>query len=261
MNRIDQLFQTKKGNILSIYFTAGYPSIDSTVSIIKYLEEAGVDMIEIGIPFSDPLADGPVIQHSSNIALINGMSISLLFRQLSDIRKQVTIPVILMGYINPILKFGMENFCRNCHSVGIDGIILPDLPPEIFIKEYSDLFELNGLFNIFLISPQSENARIRFIDNISKGFIYMVSSSSTTGIKEGFSADQSAYFKRIDEMNLKNPRLTGFGISDNRSFNTACKTSEGAIIGSAFIKMLEKSGPDQENIRKFISKLRKGVEV
>lgn len=256
MNRIDTLFTTKNKNILSIYFTAGYPLIGSTVDIIRYLSDGGADMIEIGIPFSDPLADGPVIQRSSEKALKNGINIKLLFNQLADIRKKVTIPLLLMGYINPVLKFGIDKFCGKCAETGIDGVIIPDLPPEIYSEQYAEVFEKNGLYNILLISPQSDPERIKMIDSISRGFIYMVSSSSTTGIKQGFSEEQKAYFRRINEMNLSNPCLIGFGISDPVSFNEACKTANGAIIGSSFIRMLGERELNRENIVNFINKIR-----
>ena len=256
MNRIDKLFQKKRKDILSIYITAGYPLIDSTTEIIKYLSDSGVDMIEIGMPFSDPLADGPVIQGSSEQALKNGMSIKLLFDQLADIRKTITIPLLLMGYINPVLRFGMDNFCRKCAETGIDGVILPDLPPELYSEHYSGLFEEAGLYNILLISPQTDNERIRMIDRISRGFIYMVSSSSTTGIRRSFSEEQIAYFRRIREMDLQNPLLIGFGISDKESFDIACREADGTIIGSAFIKMLHEKGSNFEDIRRFINEIR-----
>jgi tryptophan synthase alpha chain len=256
MNRINELFQTRSRNILSIYFTAGYPLVDSTAGIIKGLAMAGVDMIEIGMPFSDPLADGPVIQKSSEEALRNGMSLDLLFSQLANIRREVAIPLILMGYLNPVLKFGMENFCRKCVETEIDGVILPDLPPEVYLEQYSMLFEKYNLHNIFLISPQSSDERIRMIDNISRGFIYMVSSSSTTGIKGGFSKDQISYFKRIKEMNLTNPGLIGFGISDSDTFAEASRMAHGAIIGSAFVKMLGNEGSASDKISTFVESLR-----
>jgi tryptophan synthase alpha chain len=261
MNRIDTLFQTKKNNILSIYFTAGYPLIDSTAGIIKDLAMAGIDMIEIGMPFSDPLADGPVIQKSSEEALHNGMNINLLFNQLADIRSQVTIPLVLMGYINPILKLGMEGFCHKCDEIEIDGVILPDLPPEVYVDQYQGLFEKYNLYNILLISPQSHDERIRMIDSISRGFIYMVSAASTTGIKGSFSEDQISYFKRIKGMNLMNPRLIGFGISDASSFAEACRMAHGAVIGSAFIKILGDKGANSETIKQFISEIRGYNEI
>jgi tryptophan synthase alpha chain len=256
MNRIDELFQTQKGKILSVFFTAGYPSLDSTTEIINDLARAGVDMIEIGMPFSDPLADGPVIQRSSEKALENGMTIRLLFKQLADIRKRVTIPLLMMGYINPVLKFGVENFCKRCAETGIDGVILPDLPPDIYLDQFSGLFEKYNLYNIFLITPQSDNERIRRIDSISRGFIYLVSSYSITGKKVGFTEEQLSYFSRIKDMNLVNPGLIGFGISDKYTFTKACSMAHGAIIGSAFVSMLSKNGGGFENIRKFVDDLK-----
>ena len=205
MNRIDKLFNDKKKNILSVYFTAGYPHLDSTTVIIKALAEAGADMIEIGMPFSDPIADGPIIQHSNEKALQNGMSLKMLFNQLSKIRDEVKIPLLLMGYLNPVLQFGIANFCRYCKETGIDGVILPDLPPLVYSEQYLPFFEKSELCNILLITPQSDNERIRTIDKISHGFIYMVSSSSVTGIKGNFSDEQISYFKRVSEMDLKNP--------------------------------------------------------
>jgi tryptophan synthase alpha chain len=257
MNRINRLFETKGNNILSVYFTAGFPSLDSTAGIVKDLAIPGVDMVEIGMPFSDPLADGPVIQRSSEIALRNGMSINTLFSQLSNIREEVTIPLLLMGYINPVLQFGMENFCRRCAEVGIDGVILPDLPPDIYIEKYSGMFENYNIHNIFLISPQTDEERISMIDSISRGFIYMVSSSSTTGVKSGFSEAQLAYFLKIKNMHIKHPRLIGFGISDHKSFTEACRAANGAIIGSAFIRMLEK-GAESQSIREFVDSIIRG---
>lgn len=256
MNRIDALFQSKKNNILSIYFTAGYPLPDSMPIIIKSLAEAGVDLIEIGVPFSDPLADGPVIQKSNEAALRNGMNVNLLFRQLENIRPTINIPLILMGYFNPVLRYGVEAFCRKCNETGIDGIILPDLPPEQYFLHYSSTFVKYGLKNILLISPQTGDERIRMIDELSGGFVYMVSSASTTGIKRGFSGGQKEYFGRIKAMNLTKPRLVGFGISDAETFMEACKIANGAIIGSAFIKLLGEKGAAKETISGFIKGIR-----
>ena len=256
MNRIDKLFKEKKTNILSVYFTAGYPNLDSTTVIIKALENAGADMIEIGMPFSDPMADGPVIQHSNEQALKNGMSLKLLFSQLSGIRKEVKIPLLLMGYLNPVIQFGIANFCAECSSVGIDGVILPDLPPQSFVEEYFSIFDKYNLYNILLISPQSSAERIYTIDKISRGFIYMVSSSSVTGTKNDFSEEQVAYFKRVQNMNLDNPCLIGFGISNRETYNKAGKYARGAIIGSAFVKSLGKDDKVIENIGRFIRKIR-----
>jgi tryptophan synthase alpha chain len=252
MNRINKLFRSGKRDILSVYFTAGYPFLDSTSGIIRDLEHAGADMIEIGIPFSDPVADGPVIQESSAKALKNGMSMELLFRQIEDIRESVEIPLLLMGYLNPVLQFGVENFCKKCVATGIDGAILPDLPPEIYNDRYSVLFKKHDILNIFLIAPQTSSERIKYIDSVSTGFIYMVSSSSTTGIKKGFPEEQTDYFRRIAEMGINSPRLTGFGISDNSAFRTACRVSHGAVTGSAFIKILGENAASGESIKNFI---------
>lgn len=241
MNRINQKLQEDK-KLLSIYFTAGYPNINDTVSIIQNLENNGVDMIEIGLPFSDPLADGPTIQASSTQALKNGMTTEVLFNQLKDIRKSVNIPLIIMGYFNPMLQYGIEAFCKKCSDIGIDGLIIPDLPVDVYHEEYKATFDKYGLINIFLITPQTSEERIRYIDSISNGFIYMVSSASTTGAKAGFGEEQTAYFKRIASMNLKNPQIVGFGISNNETFTQATKYAKGAIIGSAFLKHVTNEG-------------------
>jgi tryptophan synthase alpha chain len=256
MNRIDKLFKEKNNNILSVYFTAGYPHIDSTVEIIKQLSDSGADMIEIGIPFSDPMADGPVIQKSNQKALKNGMNLKLLFSQLKNIRKDVNVPLILMGYLNPVIQFGMENFCRISEESGIDGVILPDLPPLVFTEEYSDIFNKYNLYNILLVSPQSSPERISLIDSISKGFIYIVSSSSVTGKKGAFSEEQITYFNRVKDMALKNPCMIGFGISDREAFLTAGKYARGGIIGSAFLNSLSQSGSSESIISEFINKFR-----
>ena len=241
MNRINQIFERKE-NLLSIYFTAGFPRIDDTVKIIKELDKSQVDIIEIGLPFSDPLADGPTIQKSSEKALSNGMTTNLLFDQLKDLRKISEIPVVIMGYFNPILQYGIEKFCSNCKDVGIDGLIIPDLPADIFKKNYKIIFEKYKLNMMFLITPQTSNERINLIDDLSKGFIYMVSSYSVTGAKDSFDKYQIEYFKRIKKLNLSNPLLIGFGISNKKTFQTACQNSNGAIIGSAYIKYIENHG-------------------
>lgn len=256
MNRIDKLFSEKKTNILSIYFTAGYPNLDSTAGIIRTLAEAGADMIEIGMPFSDPMADGPVIQNSNQVALKNGMNLKLLFKQLCEIRKEVEIPMLLMGYLNPVLQFGVENFCLECSRTGIDGVILPDLPPQIFTEEYIALFTKYDIYNILLISPQSSSERILALDKISRGFIYMVSSSSVTGTKSRFTDDQISYFRRVKDMNLKNPCLIGFGISNHGAFTDAGKYSRGGIIGSGFVKILGKEGNISEHIVQYINEIK-----
>ena len=250
MNRINQKLNESQ-KLLSIYFTAGYPALEDTTTVIEALAKNGADMIEIGLPFSDPLADGPTIQESSTKALNNGMTTALLFEQLKDIRKTVTIPLIIMGYFNPMMQYGFEAFCEKCKEIGIDGLIIPDLPVAEYHKDYKAIFEKNGLKNIFLITPQTSEERIRFIDEISDSFIYMVSSASTTGATSGFVTQQTAYFERIEAMNLKNPQIVGFGISNKETFQQATKSAKGAIIGSAFIKHLTSQGVGE--IPSFIS--------
>jgi len=241
MNRINKKLQENK-KLLSIYFTAGFPQLNDTVSIIEKLEESGVDMIEIGLPFSDPLADGPTIQASSTQALENGMTSEVLFNQLKDIRKTVSIPLIIMGYFNPMMQYGVEAFCKKCAEIGIDGLIIPDLPVKEFTENYKAIFEKYGLINVFLITPQTSDERIKFIDEISNGFIYMVSSASVTGSQNSFGNTQKDYFERIGSMNLESPQIIGFGISNSETFNQATHYAKGAIIGSAFIKHLNEKG-------------------
>jgi tryptophan synthase alpha chain len=254
MNRINQKLQENK-KLLSIYFTAGYPNLDDTVTIIQNLEKSGVDMIEIGLPYSDPLADGPTIQASSTQALQNGMTSKILFEQLKDIRKFVNIPLLIMGYFNPILQFGVDAFCKKCAEIGIDGLIIPDLPVDVYHEQYKATFEKYGLINVFLITPQTSIERINFIDSISNGFIYMVSSASVTGSLSGFGEEQTNYFKRIANMNLNNPQIVGFGISNRETFKQATKYAKGAIIGSAFIKHLTNEGVNRiDNFVKGIKK-------
>jgi tryptophan synthase alpha chain len=252
MNRINQKMQEDK-KLLSIYFTAGYPALEDTVQIIQDLEKSGVDMIEIGLPFSDPLADGPTIQESSTAALKNGMTTEVLFKQLKDIRKTVSIPLIVMGYFNPMLQYGVEAFCKKCQEIGIDGIIMPDLPLDVYQTEYEKTFKKYGLINVFLITPQTSTERIHQIDKASDGFIYMVSSASVTGSKSGFGQEQEAYFDRIASLRLANPQIVGFGIKDSETFSTATKNAKGAIIGSAFIKYLTAHGTNR--IDEFVSKI------
>ena len=252
MNRINKKLKEDK-KLLSIYFTAGYPNINDTVSIIENLEKSGVDMIEIGLPFSDPLADGPTIQASSTQALKNGMTSDVLFEQLKDIRKSVAIPLIIMGYFNPMLQYGVEAFCKKCKEVGVDGLIIPDLPVDVYSENYKSIFEKYGLINVFLITPQTSDERIRFIDSVSNGFIYMVSSASVTGSSSGFGDAQTNYFKRIADMNLNNPQIVGFGISDHETFTQATQYAKGAIIGSAFIKHVTHNGVNA--IDKFVKSI------
>ncbi|AYN04872.1 MULTISPECIES: tryptophan synthase subunit alpha [unclassified Flavobacterium] len=241
MNRINQKLQEDK-KILSIYFSAGYPNLNDTVQIIQDLEKSGIDMIEIGLPFSDPLADGPTIQASSTQALHNGMTTQVLFDQLENIRESVKIPLIIMGYFNPILQYGVEEFCKKCAAIGIDGLIIPDLPVDVYAEQYKTTFEKYGIINVFLITPQTSDERIKFIDSVSNGFIYMVSSASVTGSQSGFGNTEESYFERIANMNLKSPQVIGFGISNKETFNQATKFAKGAIIGSAFIKHLSEKG-------------------
>ena len=252
MNRIHYLFNQKKERVLSIYFTAGFPKLEDTVPVMEAIQAGGADIIEIGVPYSDPIADGPTIQDSNLIALENGMSMRKLFEQLIGFRSKIHIPVVLMGYLNPIIQFGMEEFCQKCKEVGIDGLILPDLPMQQYLDEYKEVFDRYGLVNTFLISPQTSEKRIREIDENSDGFIYVVSSHSITGAKKGITAEQMAYFKKVEDMGLKNPRLIGFGISDAETFTTASKFSQGAIIGSAFIKTMKDSKNLSEDIRQYI---------
>lgn len=254
-NRIKHLFRQKNKNILSVFFTAGYPDTNDTVPVIQALKEAGVDLIEVGFPFSDPLADGPVIQQSSMIALKNGMNLNLLFQQLSNIRDSVNVPLILMGYLNPVLQFGMENFCEKCEEAGIDGVIIPDLPLQEYLDEYKNLFQKHHLLNIFLITPQTSEQRIKIIDEETEGFIYAVSSAGTTGARK-VEALQEDYFSRLRDLKLKSPVLTGFGIGDSESFQKACRYTNGAIIGSAFIKALAENKGIQPTIRNFVNSIR-----
>ncbi|MHB1179702.1 MAG: tryptophan synthase subunit alpha [Daejeonella sp.] len=255
MNRLNELFQKKKEPILSIYFTAGYPNLESTLDIAEALEKGGADFIEIGFPYSDPLADGPVIQNSSQISLQNGMNLPVLFEQLKDLRKRVSIPVLLMGYVNPMLQYGVEKFCDSCAEAGIDGIIVPDLPMDEYEQLYKKCFLDNELSNIFLVTPQTSDQRIRRIDELSDGFIYLLSSSSTTGKELKVSGEADAYFSRIRDMKLKNPSMIGFGISDRKSFDKAAQFTRGAIVGSAFVKFLDSENA-LENVGEFLRGIR-----
>lgn len=256
MNRIDHLFQTKKKNILSVFFTAGFPALDDTRTIIVELQKQGLDMLEIGIPFSDPMADGPTIQHSSDVALSNGMSLRLLFSQLQGIRTEVSIPLVLMGYLNPIMQYGFEKFCQDCQRVGIDGVIIPDLPFIDYQKEYKAIAELYGIHIVMLVTPETSEARIRLIDEQTSGFIYLVSSASTTGAQQSFDKDRQAYFQRIQAMGLKNPYVIGFGISNKSTLESAQRNSNGAIIGSRFIQLLE----SEPSIPQAVAALKKALE-
>ncbi|GAB5554495.1 MAG: tryptophan synthase subunit alpha [Saprospiraceae bacterium] len=252
MNRIIELFQQKDKDILNIYFTAGYPKKEDTTKVILALDEAGVDLIEIGMPYSDPLADGPTIQESGTQAIENGMTMDLLFDQIAEVRKQTQVPLVLMGYFNQVMQYGEQRFFEKAKAVGIDGLILPDLPVFEYESIYRKMIEAQGLSISFLITPQTSENRIRQIDELTKGFIYMVSNSSITGAKSGISEEQLAYFHRINAMQLQNPRLIGFGISDHATYRTACDYSNGAIIGSAFIRTLAKSSDVRQATLDFV---------
>lgn len=256
MNRIQLLFKNKKKDILSIYFTAGFPQLHHTQEIAVALTHAGADLIEIGIPFSDPVADGPVIQESNKVALEQGMTLSTLLKQIEELRGRVDVPLILMGYLNPVLQYGIERFCADASAAGVDGVIIPDMPLDEYQMNYSKVFKDHNLLNIFLIAPTTSEKRIRQIDNVSNGFIYAVSSSSTTGSKNEFSQVQLEYFKKIKDMNLKNPLLIGFGISNRQAFAVACRHAHGAIVGSAFITMLKQSQNLNADISNFVREIR-----
>ena len=260
MSRLKELFDIKRGNVLSVFYTAGFPKLNDTVVIAKHLETAGADIIEIGIPFSDPVADGPTIQASNKVALDNGMRVKLLLEQVKEIRKTVKIPIVLMGYLNPVLQYGFEKFCKDAASHGVDGLILPDMPLDEFKTNYINLTSSLGLDVIFLISPTTSEERIRQIDDLSTGFVYAVSSSSTTGAKTGFTVEQVEYFKRIHSMKLRNPVLIGFGISDHETFAKTNQYASGAIVGSAFINLLKNSNNLEVDIYTFVRNL-KGLSV
>lgn len=256
MNRINQLFGSNPKDLLSIYFCAGAPTLNGTASVIRTLARHGVSMIEIGIPFSDPMADGIVIQNAATQALRNGMSLRLLFEQLRDIRRDVTIPLVLMGYLNPIMQFGFEEFCRHCQTCGIDGVIIPDLPFKDYQEHYRAIAERYDVKVIMLITPETSEARVREIDAHTDGFIYLVSSASTTGVQQDFDGQKRAYFKKIEEMHLNNPRMVGFGISNQATFRAACEHASGAIIGSRFVSLLAEEKDPERAITRLLADIK-----
>lgn len=255
MSRITELFARKNTRVLNVYCTAGYPRLNSTIEVMNCLQAAGADLIELGMPYSDPLADGPVIQASSHTALQNGMTISRLFGQLKDFRKEISLPVVLMGYVNPLLQYGFEKFCAAAAESGVDGLIIPDIPMYEYEREYKAVIEKWGLNFIFLVTPETSEERIRKLDDLSSGFLYAVSSSSLTGSDKDFS-EVEAYLQRLALMNLKNPVLVGFGIKDKTTFDIACKYANGAIIGSAYIKAIENSSNMEQTTKEFLKAVR-----
>ena len=255
MSKLRELFKKRDSRLLNVYCTAGYPKLNSTLEVMKALQENGADIIELGMPYSDPLADGPVIQQSSSLALANGMTIKKLFEQLKDFRKKISVPVVLMGYMNPILQYGFEKFCADAASAGIDGLILPDLPEHEFETEYGAIIKKNGLDFIFLVTPETSEERIKKLDELSTGFLYAVSSSSTTGSDKNMT-DVKSYLQKLKSLNLKNPVLVGFGIKDKTTFEAACANANGAIIGTAYIKALAEAGNVADITRKFLETIR-----
>jgi tryptophan synthase alpha chain len=256
MNRIKSLFENKREGVLSVYYTAGFPSLHDTVAIAQHLRDAGVDIIEIGIPFSDPVADGPVIQMSNKQSLDQGMTLRLLLEQVKAIRESVQLPIVLMGYLNPVMQYGFEEFFRDAALAGVDGVILPDLPLEEYASTYQPLLKKHNLVNTLLVTPQTPEDRVRKMDQLTEGFLYAVSSSSTTGARSDFSKDQELYFQRLKKMDLKNPFLIGFGVSNASTFQTVCRYAAGAIVGSAFIRALSESKDLGDTTKKFVEQLK-----
>jgi tryptophan synthase alpha chain len=256
-DKLTRLLEKKQQDVLSVYYTAGYPGLENTLEIAEFLQQGGADLIEIGIPYSDPVADGPTIQQSNQKALENGMTLELLMEQLKPLDDAVDIPVILMGYFNPILQYGVERFCMDCSQRGISGLIIPDLPVQEYLDSYQAIFKRFGLHNVFLITPQTSDQRIRWIDEHSHSFIYAVSDASITGAKSGISSEQEQYFERLQSLDLQHPYLIGFGISDHLTFKKACSYARGAIIGSAFINVLREANDLKEAIPKFVHSVKK----
>ncbi|MDR2963696.1 MAG: tryptophan synthase subunit alpha [Bacteroidales bacterium] len=259
MNRIDTLFAEKRkanSKILSVYFTAGFPKLNDTTTVLHELQAQGADLVEVGIPFSDPMADGVVIQQAGQIALNNGITLATIFEQLHNVRQTIHIPIILMGYLNPIMHFGFENFCKKCVEVGVDGVIIPDLPFADYMNFYKAIAEAHGIHVIMLITPETSEERVRWIDENTMGFIYMVSSAATTGAQQSFDNKKQEYFKRINAMNLHNPRLVGFGVSNKATFDAAVAYSAGAIVGSKFVQLLSESPSIPQAVSRLINDLK-----
>ena len=252
MSKLDLVFKEKSKRVLNVYCTAGYPALDSTMKVMASLQKNGADIIELGMPYSDPLADGEVIQVSSMKALANGMNIAVLFEQIKDMRKSITIPVILMGYMNPILQYGFEAFCKKAKEVGVDGLILPDLPLFEFEDSYGKIITENNLDFIFLVTPETPDQRVKKLDSLSNGFLYAVSSSATTGKDKDFNV-VAQYLQKLQAMQLKNPILVGFGIKDKATFDAATVHTQGAIIGSAYIQQLTKGGDIETTTSQFLN--------
>ena len=254
-NRLKELFESRRERISSIFFTAGIPGKNDTIRVLESLQAAGVDMVEVGIPFSDPIADGPVIQQSSLSAIRNGMNLPLLLEQVKEARATVSMPILLMGYLNPVYQYGIEKFLADCHNAGVDGLIIPDLPLEEYKESFAGTFKKHGLVNVFLVTPGTSTERIEMIDQASDGFIYLVSSNAITGAKKSLTDAQQEYFERIQKMQLKSPTMIGFGISGKDTFETACKYANGAIVGSAFVRMLMDSSNVENDIEEFVNEL------
>ncbi len=255
-NRITALFQKQNKNILSVFYTGGFPRLNDTIIIAQQLQKSGVEIIEIGIPFSDPVADGPTIQDSNKVALDNGMTLPLLISQIKEIRKTVTLPIILMGYFNPVMQYGVERFVKDASAAGVDGLILPDMPLHEFTEKYKDLFDQYNLSNTFLIAPTTSAERIQQIDHASEGFIYAVAASSTTGARSDFAPEQITYFEKLQNSKLKNPFLIGFGISNRATFSKAAEYGAGAIVGSAFVQLLKTSSDFEKDIPSFVKNIK-----
>ncbi len=255
-NRITALFNKQDKNILSVFYTGGFPKLNDTIAIAQHLQESGAEIIEIGIPFSDPVADGPTIQESNKVALDNGMTLHLLIEQIKEIRKTVTLPIILMGYFNPVMQYGVEKFVKEASAAGVDGLIIPDMPLYEYNEHYKELFEKHNLSNTFLIAPTTSTDRIKQIDQASHGFIYAVAASSTTGAKKDFAQEQITYFEKLKNSHLKNPFLIGFGISNHATFSKAAEYGAGAIVGSAFVELLKTSSDFKKDIIAFVKNIK-----